>query len=90
MKPRFDEVAQEDTGVTGASAAAEDTKRRGANIQASCNFGDGMAVKDDARDDVRAFANLQAHRRRNRPCHGSQAPSSLHGSRFDVTCCDDR
>jgi hypothetical protein len=50
--------AQEDTGVPGASAAAQDTKRRGANIQASCNFGDGMAVEDDARDDVRAFANL--------------------------------
>ena len=57
MKPRFDEIAQEDTGVTGASAAAEDTKWRGANVQESCNFGHGMAVKDDARDDVRGFAS---------------------------------
>jgi len=63
--------------MTGASATAQDNERRSADIQASGNLGDGMAIADDPRDDIRAFANFSPHRGTSGLNHGSQAPSQL-------------
>src|ERR1700693_5717939 len=74
MKPGVDKVAQETPRVTRPSATTHDNERRCADIQKSCNLSDGMAVADDARDHVGAFANFSLRRRL---AHGSKAPSSL-------------
>ena len=62
MQPGLDEIAQEHPGVTGAAATADHDERRGGDIEAPCNLGDRTALARDARDDVRALADLAGHR----------------------------